>query len=316
MLPRMPSAAASEIRKELARARAADQVHGAYLLAGPPGTGKRETALWLARLLLCRADGPDPCEACGGCQRTRGPDPHEWSHPDLRLLEPEKSALTIDQVRDLQRELSLVANEGGRRVAVLFAVERLQARPANALLKTLEEPPAGATLVLLATSADALPATLRSRSVVYQFRPEAEATIEAALREAGLDESDAWLAAALGGGSTLAARGWADEHLEAARELRTALEAAAAGSASQALDLAESFRGAGEIVRSRCELFLAVHGALARRRIAEAAQADDRAALECWLERAESGARARREIAIRNLNPQLVVEGLMLDLRS
>lgn len=312
----MPSAPASEIRVELAHARATDQVHGAYLLAGPSGTGKRETALWLARLLLCSADGSEPCEACGGCRRTRGADPHEWSHPDLRLLEPEKTALTIDQIRELQRDLSLVANEGGRRVAVLFAVERLPARPANALLKTLEEPPPGTTLVLLATSADALPATVRSRSVVYQFRAEPERAIEAALREAGLDESDAWLAAALGGGSTHAARAWADENLEAARELRTALEAAAAGNASQALDLGESFRGAGDKVRSQCELFLAVHGALARRHIEAAAQACDRPALERWLGRAENGARARRQVAVRNVNPQLVVEGLMLDLRS
>ncbi len=312
----MAGGTASAIRAELARARGGDQVHGAYLFHGPPGTGKRETALWWARLLLCKRPGEEPCEQCGGCLRSGAGGEMGRSHPDLWLLEPDGAALKVEQVRELQRRLSLVANEGGRRVGVLFGVERMLEKTVSTLLKTLEEPPEDATLVLVAISADALPPTIRSRTTRYRFAAEPEAQVEAALLDAGLEPDDAWLAAALGGGSDAAAREWADEHLEAARALRDALRTGERGSASDALEFAEAFRGRGERIRSRCELFLAVHGALARRHIAAAAEAGDTAALEQWLSRAERGAHARRELAIRNLNPQLVVEGLMLDLRG
>ena len=312
----MLAGSATRIRDELARARAADQVHGAYLFSGPPGTGKRETALWFARLLLCERDGAEPCGSCRGCLRTEQAGERELNHPDLWLVEPDGNAVKIEQVRTLQRSLALVANEGGRRVAILSSAERMRAEAANALLKTLEEPPENATLVLIATSANALPPTVRSRATGYRFAAEPEATLEAGLREHGLEPEDAWLAAALGGGSLAAARAWAEQQLEPARELRDAMEEAPRGSASDVLDFAESFRGGGDSLRARCELFLAVHGAVAHRHIAAAAESDDRASLERWIERADRGARARRELAIRNLNPQLVVEGLLLDLRA
>ena len=59
------------IRAELARARASGHVHGAYLFEGAPGTGKSETALWFARLLLCKGVGPNPSEPCGACHDCR-----------------------------------------------------------------------------------------------------------------------------------------------------------------------------------------------------------------------------------------------------
>ena len=239
----MPAASATRTRQELARARAADQVHGAYLFSGPAGSGKRETAFWLARLLLCEREGDEPCGSCGGCARSAPGSEGERNHPDLRVLEPDGAVLKIDQVRDLQRGLSLVANEGGQRVALLFGVEQMNSEAANALLKTLEEPPANTTLVLVTTSADALPPTVRSRTTLYRFAAEPEAEVLAALREQGLDDDGAWLAAVLGGGSAAAARAWADEHLEAARELFHALEAAPGATASETLEFAESFRG-------------------------------------------------------------------------
>ena len=99
----MAGGTASAIRVELARARGADQVHGAYLFSGPPGTGKREAALWWARLLLCQRPGDEPCEQCGGCLRSGEGGELGRSHPDLWLLEPDGAALKIEQVRELQR---------------------------------------------------------------------------------------------------------------------------------------------------------------------------------------------------------------------
>ncbi len=307
------------IRDELRRARRAGAVHGAYLFEGPPGTGRAETALWFARLLLCRGDQDDPCGRCGDCHRSGAahpdgvahPDAEPPTHPDLHRVEPDGAEVKIGQVRELQTRLSLVANEGGRRVALILHAEKLNANAANALLKTLEEPPDATTLILVATSGDTLPATLRSRTVRLRFRTRPEREIAAELVADGLSEADAALAAALGGGSADAARAWAESSLDEAREMRDALLGAADSPISAALDFAQGFRG-GAPGRARCELLLAVHAAVSRQAIEEALRADDSAAIERWLARAESGERARKELARRNLNPQLVAEGLLL----
>jgi DNA polymerase III delta' subunit len=188
-------------RAELVRAVAADRVHGAYLFEGPAGTGRGATALWLARLLVCREPGNGPCERCPDCLRSAPTEEGNalGSHADLRLIEPDGALIKVDQVRALQRDLSLAPNEGGRRVAVLLGAERLNAAAANALLKTLEEPPARTTLILVAEHADGLPATVRSRTVRIRFAPEAESAVAEALQREGFAESDAWLAASLGG---------------------------------------------------------------------------------------------------------------------
>jgi DNA polymerase-3 subunit delta' len=302
-------------RAELGRAVVADRVHGAYLFEGPAGTGRRSTALWLARLLVCREPGSGPCERCPDCLRSAASEEGGalGSHADLSLIEPDGAQIKVDQVRALQRELSLAPNEGGRRVAILLGAERLNAAAANSLLKTLEEPPARTTLILVAEHADGLPATVRSRTMRIRFAPEAESAVAAALRAEGLDETDAWLAASLGGGSSASARAWAEENLEAAREIWEALERAADVPPSELLDLAETFRGTGNAARERATLLLSVHGAVARRHVEEAARSGDRRAIDRWLERSEAGERAHREFLRRNLNAQLVVEGLLLD---
>jgi DNA polymerase-3 subunit delta' len=302
-------------RAELVRAVAADRVHGAYLFEGPAGTGRRATALWLARLLVCREPGGGSCEHCPDCLRSAPTEEGSavGSHADLSLIEPDGAQIKVEQVRALQRDLSLAPNEGGRRVAVLLGAERLNAAAANALLKTLEEPPARTSLILVAEHADGLPATVRSRTMRIRFAPEAESAVAEVLQREGFDESDAWLAASLGGGSAESARGWAEEQLDAAREIWNALERAAEVPPSELLDLAETFRGAGSAARERAVLLLAVHGAVARRRVEEAARAGDRRAAERWLERSEAGERAHKEFLRRNLNAQLVIEGLLLE---
>ena len=293
----MTDSSASRVRAEFESVLAAGRIHGAYLFHGPDGTGKRATALWLAARLLGVAEPP----AEGGL-----------AHADLHLIEPEEGLL-IEQVRELQRRLSLVANEGGHRVGVLFGLEDMRKEAANALLKTLEEPPAATTLILVTTAPAALPPTVRSRTTEYRFAPAPTEWIESRLRAEGAGEDEAWLAASLGGGSLEATKSWADEHLEAARELLDTLRAVSGGTASEALDVAESFRG-GAPARARAALFLDVHGALARREIEQAARDGDAERLDRWLARAEDGLHARREMAVRNLNPQLVCESLLLDL--
>ncbi len=306
------------IRDELRAARRADGVHGAYLFEGPPGTGRAETALWFARLLFCREPGDDPCGNCGDCLRSGAAGSQSEippAHPDLHLVEPDGAHIKVGQIRELQTRLALVANEGGHRVGLILDAQKLNLESANALLKTLEEPPSATTLILVATAGETLPPTLRSRTTRLRFRRQPESEVAAALAEDGLAEADARLVASLGGGSLTAAREWAEANLEDAREMRDALLAGEASNASAALDFAEGFRGRGA-ARERCDLFIAVHAAVVREAVERALRDGDRSALERWLLRAEAGERARAELSRRNLNPQLVAEGLLFALQS
>ncbi len=303
-----------EIVAELARARGADKVHGAYLFEGPPGTGKRDVAEWFARLLLCKGAPPGAQEPCGKCH-----DCHllaAGSHPDLHTVELDGAWIKVDGVRELLRALALVANERGRRVALIPNAERLRTEAANALLKTLEEPPPGAVLLLVTASAEALPRTLRSRTMRVRFQPFGEAAIAAALEAEGMSAEDAALASRLGGASPAAARAWAEEGLEPAREMAALLEQSDTLSTSDVLDFAETFRAPGEAGRARAKTFIEVETAFARERAERAAAAGDTRALERWLRAFESATRARGELEQRNLNPQLVVESLLLELRA
>jgi DNA polymerase-3 subunit delta' len=310
----MAPGGSDEIRAELARARAADKVHGAYLFEGPAGTGKSETAVWFAHLLLCKGAGPRALEPCGRCHDCRllASD----SHPDLHRVEADGARIKIDAIRELRAALGLVANERGRRVALIPEAEKLRAEAANALLKTLEEPPPDAVILLVASSAEGLPRTLRSRTLRVRFPVFGERAIAAALEAEGMSGADAALASQLGGASPAAARAWAETSLDDAREMLEVLERSGELAVSEILDFAEGFRRTGEEGRSRARAFIEVQSAYARGQADAAARGRDGRALERWLRAFESAARARGELERHNLNPQLVVESLLLELAS
>ena len=140
----------------------------AYLFTGPPGVGKGTLARALARALLCEAEADRPCGSCRACRLVEA-----GTHPDLHLVHPESATgrLTIGQVRELGRQLALTPSVGRHRVAILADFDRATPSAANALLKTLEEPPAYVVLVLLAPDADSLLPTIVSRCQVVPLRP-------------------------------------------------------------------------------------------------------------------------------------------------
>ncbi len=310
------------IRAELARARASGRVHGAYLFEGAPGTGKTETAFWFARLLLCKGVGANASEPCGACHdcgllAARPDDPAAAQrHPDLHVVEADGAQVKIDAVRELLAALSLVANERGRRVALIPEADKLNLNAANALLKMLEEPPPGAVLILVSSRPNALLPTLRSRTLRVRFASWSEPAVRAALEAEGVPGDDAALASALGGASPAAARDWAEASLEGAREIHAFLSGIAEVGATEILDFAATFRRPGEAGRERARLFLEVEAAFARARAETAIGDGDARAVERWLRAFEAASKARSELVRRNLNPQLVVEGLLLDLRA
>ena len=174
--------------KALTRAIDNDAIAHAYLIAGPPQIGKMTLAMDIARAVNCVADEqpnmfgetePKPCNTCGSCDRiTRG------LHTDVRVVTlgqdsrgQTQTLISIDQVREVQREASLRPSEGKYRVFIFDRSEYLSQGAATALLKILEEPPDQVIFILAATDSDRLLPTISSRCQTYRLRPIRQSVI-------------------------------------------------------------------------------------------------------------------------------------------
>ncbi|WP_373047980.1 DNA polymerase III subunit delta' [Vulgatibacter sp.] len=239
------------------------RVHHAWLFAGPPGVGKEMAARAFAAALLCAEGGEEPaaeaCGSCDACQRVaRG------VHPDFVVVMPEAEAvhrkllaredlpkspsrdLKIDQIRQVESQLVHAPLVGRRRVVLLLRADSLNAAAQNAFLKTLEEPPEGTHLVLVADAADGLLPTIRSRCVRVPFVPLPIDFVAARVREEkGVDEETARLCAALAGGSLGEALAVSADSLADRVRILEALEALAPTDLRPLLGLAETIAGSG-----------------------------------------------------------------------
>ena len=172
----------------------------AYLLTGPQGIGRRTLALRFAQAVNC-TEPPAPGEFCGHCRSCRLIARME--HPDLSIVQAEQvgGMLKVDQVRDLQHALSLTPYEARFRVALLLRFEEANSNAANALLKTLEEPPSQVILLVTAESGESLLPTIVSRCEVLRLRPLPVKTIQRGLEsQLDLPQDKAGLLAHLSGG--------------------------------------------------------------------------------------------------------------------
>ena len=175
------------------RARTGELSH-AYGLYGPRSVGKRTVALALAATLVCERGQPGGCGTCLGCRKiARG------THPDVRLVAraADKKLISIEQIREMQEDLALRPIEGRWRVVIVDDASELD-QGQDALLKTLEEPPAHAVLLLLTTTPAALHETIRSRLQPLALRLVPAAEIAVALAARGVREADRFAAAAAG----------------------------------------------------------------------------------------------------------------------
>ncbi len=198
----------------------------AILLHGPAGVGKRDLAMELARWILCEAPGSEG--ACGACDACNWFD--QGNHPDYRQVEPQEEEtddsgkvtkkaskqISVESVRGITEFLGLSAHRGGWRAAVVHPAEFMNLAAANALLKTLEEPPPRVLLLLVSHQPGRLLPTVISRCRQVAVAPPAEAEALAWLRAAGVDGPEAVLAEA--GGAPLAALDYADPERGARRE--------------------------------------------------------------------------------------------------
>lgn len=238
---------------QLQRAVAAARRPHAYIFAGPEGVGRQTTAVEFSRLLLCESPlsrdntgrlaelpaGFQLRSACGRCQSCltlsagTNADFHlvykelARFHDDAAVRDRKMQALSIEVVRDFLIGPAHRVSAGGRGRTFLVLQAELMSVPAqNALLKTLEEPPAGVTIILIATSAGELLATTRSRCQAVRFGPLPLDFVAGGLAEEGTDAAEATFWAALTGGSIGQAQRLAGEKLY---EFKQQLVAALAG---------------------------------------------------------------------------------------
>ena len=154
----------------------------ALLLVGPDSVGKTTLAFDLAAGLLCLAPKPAsrPCRECPACRKV-----DNGNHPDLHLVGPEGAGqqIRVGQVQALASEMALLPLEGRFRIALIENAHRLNVDAQNALLKTLEEPPAAVVLVLAASDSATLLPTVASRCVRLRMGPVDAETIGTMLAE-------------------------------------------------------------------------------------------------------------------------------------
>ena len=194
------------------------RVPGALLFVGEEGVGKKHFALELAKSLNCRTrvDEVEACDVCSSCARisTSKFPPHKtvdenkelmiWSqHTDVGLVRPYNRIIRVPPIRHLDKEANFRPYEGNARVFIIDDAERMNEASSNALLKTLEEPPATTHLILITSRPASLLPTIRSRCQAIRFVPLTSSAIENILvkRDAKLSRDDARLRAQAARGS-------------------------------------------------------------------------------------------------------------------
>ena len=184
-----------KVKESLMHLLHSGRLPNSMLFTGPEGVGKKQFAFELAKALVCTNVGPQPCGQCSACSRVAPFDPPPSDkkddykrvffdhHADVGLIVPFNRTLLVDSIRALEKEAHFQPYEAGSRVFIINDAEKMNDEAANALLKTLEEPPRTTYIILIAHRPDALLSTIRSRCQTIRFAPIEESEVEKLLIE-------------------------------------------------------------------------------------------------------------------------------------
>ena len=137
----------------------------AYIFTGKEGVGKDRTAFEFAKAINCNRLEDDACDECLSCRKANNDN-----HPDIKEMKAENSSIKIDQIRELQQEIMYKPYESQKKVYIIHQAEDMTLSAANSLLKTLEEPPSYAIIILLTNNLNQLLATTISRCQLIRFK--------------------------------------------------------------------------------------------------------------------------------------------------
>ncbi len=187
------------IKKSLMTCVHEKRLSHAYIIAGDAGSGKKTLAFALAKLLLCQNPVDDkPCCDCHTCTKVEA-----LSHPDLFVVgDADGSSIGVDEIRDrVSHTIRIAPYYGGHKIYIIENAEKLTVQSQNALLKTIEEPPEYAIIMLLTTNEKVFLDTIRSRCVTLKMQKLPFETISNAVGQRGVSPQEADIIAAFSSGS-------------------------------------------------------------------------------------------------------------------
>ncbi|SDC54429.1 MULTISPECIES: DNA polymerase III subunit delta' [unclassified Candidatus Frackibacter] len=142
-----------------------ERISHAYLFTGKEGVGKEFVAFQFAKAINCKELELDACDECISCRKF-----NNGNHPDIIKISPDGSSIKIDQIRNLQQQISYKPYESEWKIYIIEEAEKMNLQAANSLLRTLEEPPSYAIIILLAPKEELLLPTITSRCQIVKFR--------------------------------------------------------------------------------------------------------------------------------------------------
>ncbi len=169
-----------EIIKHMRNSIAMGKVSHSYIFAGEPGAGKKLLAKAYAMALQCEKDGTDPCMKCDSCKRAASKN-----HPDIIYLTHEKpNTISVEEVRtQIVEDVAIKPYYGNRKIYIIPDCEKMTAQAQNAILKTIEEPPAYAVFMLITNNIELLLPTIQSRCVRLDVKAVSDALVKEYLME-------------------------------------------------------------------------------------------------------------------------------------
>lgn len=166
------------IKEHLQRAISADKISHAYMILGEKESGKQMIAETFAMAMQCETKVDEPCQVCRSCKQALN-----HNHPDIRIVTHEKpNSIGVDEIRaQVNGDIGIKPYQGPKKIYIIPDAEKMTPQAQNAILKTLEEPPQYAVILLLTTSMEALLPTIQSRCVTLTIKPIPDAILQSYL---------------------------------------------------------------------------------------------------------------------------------------
>lgn len=175
-----------------------DKISHAYIINGEADSGKKNLALRFAMALQCEKNTGEPCMECRSCRQALS-----GNQPDIKWITHEKTVIGVDEIREqINNDIVIKPYSSRRKIYIVPDAEKMTVQAQNALLKTIEEPPLYAVIILLTTNADMFLQTILSRCVLLNIRSVKEDIIKNYLQtDYGINDYDARVSAAFSGGN-------------------------------------------------------------------------------------------------------------------